>query len=93
MVALLTLGLLAAPLAAGAQQAVGKVYRIGILYASTGFDPNADPMERGLIDGIRDRRSSMMLRRKGTACLESCTLPGRFFSRRMWPAFSHDEID
>ena len=27
----------------------------------------------------------MTSRRNGTACLESCTLPGRFFSRRMWP--------
>src|SRR5262245_312491 len=50
----LILALLAAPLAANAQQPAGKVYRIGILYASTGFDPNADPTERALIDGLRE---------------------------------------
>jgi len=50
---ILILALLAAPLAAEAQPA-GKVYRIGLLYASTGFDPNADPTERALIDGLRE---------------------------------------
>ena len=48
------LALLAAPLAADAQQPAGKVYRIGILYGSTGFDPDADPTERALIDGLRE---------------------------------------
>ena len=52
-VALLSLALLAAPLATGAQPA-GKVYRVGILYRSGGFDPNADPTERALIDGLRE---------------------------------------
>ena len=52
--ALLSLALLAATLAAEAQQPVGKVYRVGVLYASTGFDPNADPTERALIDGLRE---------------------------------------
>ncbi len=47
-----TLSLLAAPLDAAAQSA-GRVYRIGLLYVSTGFDPNADPTERALIDGLR----------------------------------------
>jgi putative ABC transport system substrate-binding protein len=50
----LILALLAAPLAAEAQQPAGKVYRIGILYMSTGFDPDADPTERALIDGLRE---------------------------------------
>src|SRR2546428_485378 len=31
------------------------------------------------------RRPSITSRRKATACLESCTLPGRFFTRRIWP--------
>jgi putative ABC transport system substrate-binding protein len=48
------LALLAAPLAADAQQPAGKAYRIGILYGSTGFDPDADPTERALIDGLRE---------------------------------------
>jgi putative ABC transport system substrate-binding protein len=48
------LGLLAAPLVAEAQSA-GHVYRIGLLYGSTGFDPNAEPRERALIDGLRER--------------------------------------
>src|SRR5262245_27780588 len=52
-VALVALALLAAPLVAGAQPA-GKVYRIGILYESTGYDPNADPTERAFIDGLRE---------------------------------------
>src|SRR5215468_3805355 len=51
---ILILALLAAPLAADPQQPAGKVYRVGILYASTGFDPNADPTERALIDGLRE---------------------------------------
>src|SRR5215470_10346018 len=51
---ILILALLAAPLAADAQQPAGKVYRVGILYASTGFDPDADPTERALIDGLRE---------------------------------------
>jgi putative tryptophan/tyrosine transport system substrate-binding protein len=46
----LTLGLLAAPLAAEAQQA-GKVYRIGVLFGGApGSDPNA---VRGLQEGLR----------------------------------------
>ena len=49
----LALGLLAAPLAVGAQPP-GKVWRIGILYASTGFDPSADPTKRALVDGLRE---------------------------------------
>jgi putative ABC transport system substrate-binding protein len=48
-----TLALLAAPLAVESQPA-GKVYRIGILYESTGYDPNADPTERAFIDGLRE---------------------------------------
>jgi putative ABC transport system substrate-binding protein len=48
-----TLSLLAAPLAAWAQQ-TGKVYRLGILYESTGYDPNADPTERAFIEGLRE---------------------------------------
>jgi putative ABC transport system substrate-binding protein len=48
-----TLALLAAPLAAEAQL-TGKVYRIGVLYATTGFDPSADPNERALVDGLRE---------------------------------------
>lgn len=50
----LALGLLASPLAVGAQSP-GKVWRIGILYASTGFDPSADPTERALVDGLREQ--------------------------------------
>jgi putative tryptophan/tyrosine transport system substrate-binding protein len=46
-------GLLALPLAAVAQQA-GRVYRIGLLYGVTGFDPSADPTERALVDGLRE---------------------------------------
>ena len=53
LVVTLMLDLLAAPLAAQTQP-VGKVYRIGLLYASTGFDPNADPTERALVDGLRE---------------------------------------
>jgi putative tryptophan/tyrosine transport system substrate-binding protein len=44
---------LALPLAAEAQEA-GKVYRIGILYGVTGFDPSADPTERALVEGLRE---------------------------------------
>jgi putative ABC transport system substrate-binding protein len=44
---------LAAPLAAEAQT-VGKVHRIGLLYATTGFDPSRDPTERALVDGLRE---------------------------------------
>jgi putative ABC transport system substrate-binding protein len=55
MVATLTLVLLAAPLAARAQQQVGKVYRIGILYAaSPEFNPNADPTDRAIVEGLRE---------------------------------------
>jgi putative tryptophan/tyrosine transport system substrate-binding protein len=49
----LTLALLAAPLAADAQPA-GRVYRIGLLYGATGFDPSADPTERALVEGMRE---------------------------------------
>jgi putative tryptophan/tyrosine transport system substrate-binding protein len=48
-----TLSLLAAPLVGEAQPA-GKVYRIGLLYASTGFDPSRDPTERALVEGLRE---------------------------------------
>ena len=48
-----TLSILVAPLAAWAQSA-GKVYRIGLLYGVTGFDPSADPTERALVDGLRE---------------------------------------
>jgi hypothetical protein len=48
-----TLALLAAPLAAKAQPS-GKVYRIGLLYGVTGFDPSADPTERALVDGLSE---------------------------------------
>src|SRR5262249_39492172 len=44
--------LLVAPLAIEAQPP-GKVYRIGLLYGVTGFDPSADPTERALVDGLR----------------------------------------
>jgi putative ABC transport system substrate-binding protein len=44
---------LAMPLAAEAQPG-GKVWRLGILYGSTGFDPSADPTERALIEGLRE---------------------------------------
>src|SRR5262245_9460459 len=47
------LALLAAPLAPNAQPA-GKVYRIGLLYGVTGFDPSADPTERALVEGLRE---------------------------------------
>jgi putative ABC transport system substrate-binding protein len=55
-IAMLTLAfaLLAAPLGAEAQPA-GKVYRIGLLYGVSGFDPTADPTERALVDGLRER--------------------------------------
>ena len=36
----------------------------------------------------RARRSSMMPRRNGIACLESWTLPGRFLRRRMCPVWA-----
>jgi len=49
----LLLALLAVPLAPSAQPA-GKVYRIGLLYGVTGFDPSADPTERALVDGLRE---------------------------------------
>ena len=49
----LSVAVLCPPLAGEAQTA-GKVYRIGLLYASTGFDPSADPTERALIDGLRE---------------------------------------
>jgi ABC-type uncharacterized transport system substrate-binding protein len=51
---ILTVAVFAATLAAGAQPAAGKVYRIGLLYGVTGFDPNADPTERALVDGLRE---------------------------------------
>jgi putative ABC transport system substrate-binding protein len=47
-----TLGLFATPL--GAQAQPGRVYRIGLLYGVTGFDPSADPTERALVDGLRE---------------------------------------
>ncbi len=51
---ILTIGLLVAPLVAEAQSS-GKVYRIGILYAaSPEFNPNADPTDRALVDGLRE---------------------------------------
>src|SRR5437870_2465683 len=33
----------------------------------------------------RQRTPSMSSRRNAADCLESCTLPGRFLTRRMWP--------
>jgi putative tryptophan/tyrosine transport system substrate-binding protein len=55
LVLLLILALysLATPLVANAQPA-RRVYRIGLLYASIGFDPKADPTERALVDGLRE---------------------------------------
>ncbi len=50
---ILFLCLLVAPLTVEAQPA-GRVYRIGILYGSTGFDPSADPTEHALMDGLRE---------------------------------------
>ena len=52
-VALLSLAFLAAPLAGEAQPA-GRVYRIGLLYATTGFDPSRDPTERALVEGLHE---------------------------------------
>jgi putative ABC transport system substrate-binding protein len=53
-VALLAFALLAAPVA-GEAQSTGKVYRIGILYAaSPEFNPNAEPTDRALVDGLRE---------------------------------------
>jgi putative tryptophan/tyrosine transport system substrate-binding protein len=49
----LTLALLAATLVPEAQPA-GKVYRIGLLYGVTGFDPSADPTERAWVEGLRE---------------------------------------
>src|SRR5258708_1907919 len=34
------------------------------------------------------RRPSITSRRNAPLCLESCTLPGRFFTRRMWPVWT-----
>mgnify|MGYP003694065467 CR=1 FL=1 len=34
------------------------------------------------------RRPSITSRRNAPLCLESCTLPGRFFTRRMWPVWA-----
>src|SRR5262245_17418498 len=50
----LTLSFLATTQVAEAQQA-GKVWRLGILYGSTVFDPSADPGERALVEGLRAR--------------------------------------
>src|SRR5437667_454881 len=36
-------------------------------------------------EGGRRRTPSMSSRRNAADCLESCTLPGRFLTRRMWP--------
>jgi len=53
-VALFAFALLAAPPAVEAQS-TGKVYRIGILYAaSPEFNPNAEPTDRALVDGLRE---------------------------------------
>jgi putative ABC transport system substrate-binding protein len=49
----LILLLLLVPLAADAQPA-GKVYRIGLLYGFSGFDPSADPTERALVEALRE---------------------------------------
>jgi putative tryptophan/tyrosine transport system substrate-binding protein len=49
-----TFALLAAPLECDAQPP-GKIYRIGLLYGVTGFDPSADPTERALVEGLRER--------------------------------------
>jgi ABC-type uncharacterized transport system substrate-binding protein len=35
-------------------QTAGRVYRIGLLYGVSGFDPSADPTERALVDGLRE---------------------------------------
>jgi len=50
----LAFALLAAPLAAEAHS-TEKVYRIGILYAaSPEFNPNADPADRAIVNGLRE---------------------------------------
>jgi ABC-type uncharacterized transport system substrate-binding protein len=49
----LTLSLLAAALAAQAQPA-GKVWRIGVLYASVGFYPDVEPVDRAFVQGLRE---------------------------------------
>ncbi len=49
----LVVGFLLSPLAAEAQLA-GKVYRLGILYASVGFSPEAEPVDRALLQGLRE---------------------------------------
>ena len=47
-------GLLAAPLVAGAQPA-NKLARVGILYfATSAFRPDTDPSDRAYVAGLRD---------------------------------------
>jgi ABC-type uncharacterized transport system substrate-binding protein len=41
------------PLAAEAQPA-GKVWRIGVLYASVGFYPDTEPLDRAFVQGLRE---------------------------------------
>src|SRR5262245_36354912 len=55
---ILTVGLLGAPLAVRAQPA-GKVWRIGVLYASVGFYPDAEPVDRAFVQGLRGRGSGV----------------------------------
>jgi ABC-type uncharacterized transport system substrate-binding protein len=48
------LGLLAAPLAAGAQSA-GKPVRLGLLYGgSSAFNPESDPFDKAFVQGLRE---------------------------------------
>jgi hypothetical protein len=52
--ALVTLALLAAPLAAGAQ-AKGKPVRLGLLYGgSPAFNPESDPFDRAFVQALRE---------------------------------------
>src|SRR5262249_57773614 len=52
----LMLALLAPSPAAEAQPA-GRVYRIGLLYGGTAFDPSHYPTERARVEGLRAHRS------------------------------------
>src|SRR5262245_39614604 len=64
--------------------------------APSGQQPEHVPLEkRGVHADSRGRprprrpcTASINSRRKAAACLESCTLPGRFLSRRMWPVWA-----
>jgi putative tryptophan/tyrosine transport system substrate-binding protein len=49
----LIVGILWLPLAAAAQPAT-KIHRLGILYASVGFFPDTEPVDRALLRGLRE---------------------------------------